>query len=53
MSIADTSVARNVAAAFGSLAGMLETDELSGVELILGNGPIDLIAWTTLPKVTS
>lgn len=46
--IADAPLARSVAAAFGTLSSMLHSDELSGVEVLLGGEVVDVVAWTTL-----
>lgn len=51
--VAAAPLARSVAAGFGTLAGMLQSDELSGVEVLLGGDAIDIVAWTTLREATS
>lgn len=46
--IASGALARSVAAALGTLAGTLQVDELSAVEVLLGRGEPDVVVWTTL-----
>ncbi len=51
-STGNTALARSVALAFGALAGILGTDEISGVEVLLGGAQPDLVVWTTIRSET-